>query len=82
MDFEKKRSELLASGVLMMDPSAVWVEEDEIPRMVLYIEAAAKASLDVDTLSSVFQLDKAEVKYRIQFIDIHIRSAMSYLFNT
>mgnify|MGYP003304054380 CR=1 FL=1 len=47
----------------------VWVEEDEIPRMVLYIEAAAKASLDVDTLSSVFQLDKAEVKYRIQFID-------------
>ena len=47
----------------------VWVNEDEIPSMVLYIEAAAKASLDVDTLSSVFQLDKAEVKYRIQFID-------------
>lgn len=47
----------------------VWVEEDEIPRMVLYIEAHAKASLDVDTLSSVFNLDKAEVKYRIQFID-------------
>lgn len=47
----------------------VWVEEDEIPRMVLYIEAKAKASLDVDTLSSVFNLDKAEVKYRIQFID-------------
>lgn len=47
----------------------VWVEADEIPRMVLYIEADAKASLDVDTLSSVFQLDKAEVKYRIQFID-------------
>ena len=48
---------------------SVWVEEDEIPRMVLYIEAKAKASLDVDTLSSVFNLDKAEVKYRIQFID-------------
>lgn len=47
----------------------VWVEEDELPRMVLYIEAKAKASLDVDTLSSVFNLDKAEVKYRIQFID-------------
>ena len=47
----------------------VWVNEDEIPTMVLYIEAKAKASLDVDTLSSVFQLDKAEVKYRIQFID-------------
>lgn len=47
----------------------VWVNEDEIPRMVLYIEAKAKASLDVDTLSAVFQLDKAEVKYRIQFID-------------
>ena len=47
----------------------VWVEEDEIPRMVLYIEAEAQASLDVDTLSAVFQLDKAEIEYRIQFID-------------
>lgn len=47
----------------------VWVNDDEIPRMVLYIEAEAKASLDVDTLSSIFNLDKAEVKYRIQFID-------------
>lgn len=47
----------------------VWVEEDELPRMVLYIEAKAKASLDVDTLSSVFNLDKADIKYRIQFID-------------
>ena len=37
--------------------------------MVLYTEADAKASLDVDTLSSVFQLDKAEIQYRIQFID-------------
>lgn len=47
----------------------VWVNEEEIPTMVLYIEAKAKASLDVDTLSSVFNLDKAETKYRIQFID-------------
>lgn len=47
----------------------VWVSRDELPSMVLYIEADAKASLDVDTLSSVFQLDKAEVQYRIQFID-------------
>ena len=47
----------------------VWVNDDEIPTMVLYIKAKAKASLDVDTLSSVFNLDKAEVKYRIQFID-------------
>lgn len=47
----------------------VWVNDEEIPTMVLYIEAKAKASLDVDTLSSVFNLDKAEVKYRIQFID-------------
>jgi hypothetical protein len=47
----------------------VWVNRDELPSMVLYIEADAKASLDVDTLSSVFQLDKAEIKYRIQFID-------------
>ena len=47
----------------------VWVNEEELPSMVLYIEADAKASLDVDTLSSVFNLDKAEVKYRIQFID-------------
>ncbi|MBR3226886.1 MAG: hypothetical protein IKF78_16350, partial [Atopobiaceae bacterium] len=28
-----------------------------------------KASLDVDTLSAVFQLDKAEIQYRIQSID-------------
>lgn len=47
----------------------VWVNAEEIPTMVLYIEAKAKASLDVDTLSAVFNLDKAEVKYRIQFID-------------
>lgn len=47
----------------------VWVTDDEIPRMVLYIEAKAKASLDVDTLSAVFNLAKADVKYRIQFID-------------
>lgn len=46
-----------------------WINKDEVPRMVLYIEADAKASLDVDTLSSVFQLDKAEAQYRIQFID-------------
>lgn len=47
----------------------VWANRDEISRMVLYIEADAKASLDVDTLSAVFNLDKAEADYRIQFID-------------
>ena len=47
----------------------VWANRDEISRMVLYIEADAKASLDVDTLSAVFNLDKAEAQYRIQFID-------------
>lgn len=46
-----------------------WINQDEVSRMVLYIEADAKASLDVDTLSAVFQLDKAEMQYRIQFID-------------
>lgn len=46
-----------------------WINADERSSMVLYIEADAKASLDVDTLSAVFQLDKAEVQYRIQFID-------------
>lgn len=46
-----------------------WINADERSSMVLYIEADAKASLDVDTLSSVFQLDRAEVQYRIQFID-------------
>jgi len=46
-----------------------WINADERSSMVLYIEADAKASLDVDTLSSVFQLDKAEAQYRIQFID-------------
>lgn len=58
----------------------VWVNEEELPSMVLYIEADAKASLDVDTLSSVFNLDKAEVKYRIQFIDsIPIAGAFALL---
>ena len=47
----------------------VWAEPDELSRMVLYIEADAKASLDVDTLASVFNLDKAEINYRVQFID-------------
>lgn len=47
----------------------VWVNSDELSSMVLYIEAEAKATLDVDTLSSVFHLDKAEAPYRIQFID-------------
>jgi len=46
-----------------------WINADERSSMVLYIEADAKASLDVDTLSAVFQLDKAEIQYRIQFID-------------
>lgn len=47
----------------------VWVDPGEISNMVLYIEAAPLASLDVDTLSSVFNLDKAEAPYRIQFVD-------------
>ena len=47
----------------------VWVDPGEISNMVLYIEAGPKASLDVDTLSSVFQLNKAEAPYRIQFVD-------------
>lgn len=47
----------------------VWANRDELSSMVLYIEADAKASIDVDTLSSVFQLDKADIQYRIQFID-------------
>lgn len=46
-----------------------WINADERSSMVLYIEADAKASLDVDTLSSVFNIDRAEVEYRIQFID-------------
>lgn len=47
----------------------VWVDPGEISNMVLFIEAGPKASLDVDTLSSVFQLNKAEAPYRIQFVD-------------
>ena len=47
----------------------VWINEDERASMVLYLEADVKATLDVDTLSSVFHLDKAESPYRIQFID-------------
>ena len=47
----------------------VWVNADEIPSMVLYIESKALATLDVDTLSGIFHLEKAEAPYRIQFID-------------
>lgn len=32
--------------------------------LVLFITADAMASVDVDTLSSIFQLDKADIKYR------------------
>ena len=46
-----------------------WINPEERGKMVLYIEPDAKASLDVDTLSAVFQLDKAEIQYRIQSID-------------
>lgn len=34
-------------------------------QLVLYVTPATRATLDVQTLSSVFQLDKAEVQYRI-----------------
>lgn len=47
----------------------VWVNAEEIPSMVLYIESKALATLDVDTLSGIFHLEKAEAPYRIQFID-------------
>lgn len=58
----------------------VWAEAGELSRMVLYIEADAKASLDVDTLASVFNLDKAEIQYRVQFIDsIPIEGAYALL---
>lgn len=37
--------------------------------LVLITTPATQASVDVDTLSSVFQLDKAELKYRIVIVD-------------
>ena len=46
-----------------------WINADERPSIVLYIEAAPKAALNVQTLAAVFQLQKAEIPYRIQFID-------------
>ena len=46
-----------------------WINADERSSIVLYIEAAPKAALNVQTLAAVFQLEKAEIPYRIQFID-------------
>ena len=46
-----------------------WINADERSSIVLYIEAAPKAALNVQTLAAVFQLEKADIPYRIQFID-------------
>lgn len=52
-------------------------------QMVLLIEPEYLASLDVDALSAVFQLDKAEVPYRIvQVPDLGIPGAVALLVST
>lgn len=52
-------------------------------QMVLLIEPEYLASLDVDALSSVFQLDKAEVPYRIiQVPSLGIDGAVALLVST
>lgn len=52
-------------------------------QMVLLIEPEYLASLDVDALSSVFQLDKAEVPYRIiQVPNLGIEGAVALLVST
>lgn len=52
-------------------------------QMVLLIEPEYLASLDVDALSAVFQLDKAEVPYRIiQVPNLGIEGAVALLVST
>lgn len=52
-------------------------------QMVLLIEPEYLASLDVDALSAVFQLDKADVPYRIiQVPDLGIPGAVALLVST
>lgn len=47
----------------------VWSNADESDQLVLYITPEAKASLNVNTLAGLFNVDLADIKYRIQVID-------------
>lgn len=47
----------------------VWSNADESDQLVLYITPEAKASLNVNTLAGLFNVELADIKYRIQVID-------------
>lgn len=47
----------------------VWVNSDELERsIVIYMLPEVKANLNVETLSGLFNLDLADIKYRIQTV--------------
>ena len=47
----------------------VWVNSDELSReIVVYMTPDVKASINVDTLAGIFNLDMAQIKYRIQTV--------------
>lgn len=47
----------------------VWVNADEQDELVLITTPDVQATLDVDTLASVFNVDLAEIKYRTLLVD-------------
>lgn len=47
----------------------VWSNADESDQLVLYITPEAKANLNVQTLAGLFNVELADIKYRIQVID-------------
>lgn len=47
----------------------VWVNADEQDELVLITTPDVQATLDVDTLASVFNVDLAEIKYRTLIVD-------------
>lgn len=58
----------------------VWVNPDEQDELILLVTPDTQATLDVDTLASVFNVDLAEIKYRTLIVDtIPIPGAVAIL---
>lgn len=58
----------------------VWVNADEQDELVLILTPEVQATLDVDTLASVFNVELAEIKYRTLIVDsIPIPNAVAIL---
>lgn len=47
----------------------VWVNPDEQDQLILILTPETQATLDVDTLASVFNVELAEIKYRTLIVD-------------